>query len=477
MSVVTGAVDLEAAFAAQRAASAAEGMPAARVRIDRLERCIALLVTNQQPLCDAVASDFGQRPAAVTRALDILPAVLALKHARAHVRRWMRPRRRPTGMPLLLPGTRARIVPQPLGVVGVVSPWNIPVGLAFGPLAGALSAGNRCLLKPSELTPATSALMQALVGAAFDRAELAVVTGGPELAARFTALPFDHLLFTGSTGVGRSVMGAAACNLVPVTLELGGKCPAVVGRTAKLAAAVDRLLLGKLANAGQVCLAPDHVHLPREWQDDFAHQARDWCARQYSGLPDNPDYTSIVNARHYERLEALLADAIAKGARAVPLGPPADDRCRERRLFTPTLLLDVRADMRVLQEEIFGPLLPLVAYDYVAEAITAIGTQPHPLALYYFGRDSAERAYVLERTRSGGVTVNDVAMHYLAHELPFGGVGASGMGAYHGEHGFRRFSHARAVLDQSRLDFAGLTGLRPPYGRRLGLSLGSLIRR
>lgn len=467
--------DLERLFVAQRAAAAEEVVPA-KLRIDRIDRCIALLASHQHELCEAVAGDFGQRPAAVTRAMDILPSVLALKHARSHLRHWMRPQRRRRHLPLLLPGTRARIVYQPLGVVGIVSPWNIPIGLCFGPLASALSAGNRCLVKPSELTPGTAALLQRLVAGAFDPAELAVVTGGPEVAAKFTALPFDHLLFTGSTDVGRRVMAAAAGNLVPVTLELGGKCPAVIGESANLDAALERILIGKLANAGQVCLAPDHVYLPRDRIEAFANRAHEWCTRAYPRLPDNADYTSIVSARHFSRLESLLADATARGARVVALGPPSDTRCRERRLFTPALVLDVTGDMRIMQEEIFGPLLPLLPYDYVGEAVADIDSRPRPLALYYFGRNADERDYVLARTRSGGVTVNDVAMHYLADELPFGGLGESGMGAYHGEHGFRRFSHARGVLDQTRLDFAGLTGLRPPYGKRLALSLRSLIR-
>jgi coniferyl-aldehyde dehydrogenase len=468
--------DPETCFAAQRAAQAGQPDPPARLRIDRIDRCVALLVSHQRQLCDAVASDFGQRPAEVTRTLDILPAVLALKHARAHLRQWMRPRRRGRGMPLLLPGTSAHILRQPLGVVGIVSPWNIPIGLCFGPLASALAAGNRCLVKPSELTPATAALLQQLVASSFDAGELAVVTGDAQVAARFAALRFDHLLFTGSTGVGRRVMAAAAQNLVPVTLELGGKCPVIVGRSADVRGALDRILTGKLVNAGQVCLAPDHVYLPRESVEEFVVQARAWTARCYPRLPDDPCYTGIVNEQHYQRLAALLADAADKGARIVPLGAEPDANCRRRRLFRPALVLDAREDMRIMQEEIFGPLLPLLTYDYAGEAVTDVNRRPHPLALYYFGRDAAERRSVLERTRSGGVTVNDIALHYLAAELPFGGVGESGMGAYHGEHGFLRFSHERGVLRQTPFDFAGLTGVRPPYGKRLALSLKTLIR-
>jgi coniferyl-aldehyde dehydrogenase len=462
---------------AQRAAFVAEGAVPAPVRVNRLDRCIELLVSHEAELCAALSSDFGQRPAAVTRSMDILPAVLALKHARRHLHRWMLPQRRRLQMPLRLPGVRARIVHQPLGVIGVISPWNFPIGLSFAPLAGILAAGNRCLLKPSELTPATSALMQRLVAEVFDPRELAVVTGGAEVAAAFSSLPFDHLLYTGSGTVGRRVMAAAAVNLVPVTLELGGKCPVVIGRSANLAQAIDRILIGKLANAGQVCLAPDHVYVPRESIEHFVAGSRGWASRAYPGLPANADYTSIVNGRHAARIADLLSDALAKGAHVIPLGATPDAACRERRLVTPALILGVTDDMRVMREEIFGPLLPVRPYDRIDTVISDINQRPRALALYYFGRDGAEQRHVLERTVSGGVTLNDVAMHFLAEELPFGGVGASGMGAYHGEHGFRRFSHARAVLRQTRLDFAGFAGLRPPYGWRLASSLKWLIRR
>jgi len=462
---------------AQRAAFVAEGAVPARVRVDRLNRCIELLVSHEAELCTAASSDFGQRPAAVTRSMDILPAVLALKHARQQLHRWMRPQRRGLKMPLRVPGVRAWIVHQPVGVVGVISPWNFPIGLSFAPLAGILAAGNRCLLKPSELTPSTSALMQRLVAEAFDPRELAVVTGDADVAEAFSKLPFDHLLYTGSGPVGRRVMAAAAANLVPVTLELGGKCPAVIGRSAQLARAIDRILIGKLANAGQVCLAPDHVYVPRESLEHFVASSRGWVTRSYPGLPANADYTSIVNGRHAARIADLLSDALAKGAHVIPLGATPDAACRERRLVTPALILGVTDDMRVMQEEIFGPLLPVLPYDTIDSVISDINQRPRALALYYFGRDGAEQRHVLERTLSGGVTLNDVAMHFLAEELPFGGVGASGMGAYHGEHGFRQFSHARAVLRQTGFDFAGFAGLRPPYGGRLASSLKWLIRR
>jgi len=463
-------------FEAQRIAFRAEGVVSAQVRVDRLERALELLVSHQAEFCEAIAGDFGKRSATLTRFMDLLPAVLALKHARRHVRRWMRPQHRRVSLPAGVPGVRAEIVHQPLGVVGIISPWNFPITLTFGPLAGIFAAGNRCLIKPSELTPAVSSLMQRLVGQYFDARELAVVTGDAQAAEAFSHLAFDHLLFTGSTSVGRRVMAAAAANLVPVTLELGGKCPALIGRSADLKHAVDRIMLGKLANAGQMCIAPDYACVPIESLEGFVQHARAWVERAYPELPSNPDYTSMVSTRHAERMQGLLADAVAKGARVLELGQRGT-RAPPERLITPALILDVTDDMRLMQEEIFGPLLPVCVYANIADSIADINSRPKPLALYYFGQEGAEMQWVLAHTNSGGVTVNDIAMHFLAQELPFGGVGASGMGAYHGEYGFRRFSHARAVFHQTRFDVAGLIGLRPPYGARAQRILSFIIRR
>jgi coniferyl-aldehyde dehydrogenase len=319
--------------------------------------------------------------------------------------------------------------------------------------------------------------MRQLIGRYFDATELAVVTGGTELAQRFSSLPFDHLIFTGSTAVGRQVMAAAAEHLVPVTLELGGKCPVLIGRSADLVRAVDRILLGKLVNAGQMCLAPDYVCVPRERLDAFVQQAQRWAARAYPDLASNADYTSLIDSSHARRVDELLADARAKGAQVIALSDTPNSAMGERRLISPALILGATDDMRVMQHEIFAPLLPVCAYDRMDEVIGAVNRRARPLALYYFGTDRAEEREVLARTRSGGVSVNDVAVHFLAEELPFGGIGASGMGAYHGEHGFHRFSHARAVFRQTRFDVAGLVGLRPPYGVRLRRSLQLLIRR
>ncbi len=462
---------------AQRSAFFVEGAVTSGVRRDRLTRAIELLVSHETALCEAVALDFGQRPASLTRFMDIFPALHALKFARRNVERWMRPQRCALGFPNLAPGSSAEIRYQPLGVVGVISPWNFPITLTFGPLAGILAAGNRCMIKPSELTPATSELLQNLVAKFFDPLEVTLVTGGQEVAESFSRLPFDHLLFTGSTQVGRRVMAAACEHLVPVTLELGGKCPVIIGRSANLVRAVDRIMLGKLANAGQICLAPDYVCVPRESLGKFVDEARRWALRAYPDLISNPDYTSLISTRHLQRAEELLADARAHGAEIIGLSEPKPVRNGNGKVLAPALILHATRDTRVMREEIFAPLLPVLPYDDLDDVIGDIQRGQRPLALYYFGADAAEERKILDRTLSGGVTVNDIAMHFLAEELPFGGVGPSGMGAYHGEHGFRRFSHARAVFRQSRLDLAGLIGLRPPYGERLRRRLSWLIRR
>ncbi|MGA2397489.1 MAG: coniferyl aldehyde dehydrogenase [Steroidobacteraceae bacterium] len=470
------APDMQRLLEAQQAAFRADVGADARVRRDRLERAIALLVDHQVEICQALADDFGRRPATLTRFVDILPAVSSLKFARRHVRRWMRPQRRRVGLPIGAPGVRAEIVPQPLGVVGLISPWNFPITLTFGPLAGILAAGNRCLIKPSEFTPAVSSLMATRVAKYFDPREVAVVTGGPEVAQAFSRLPFDHLMFTGSTSVGRRVMAAAAEHLVPVTLELGGKCPVLIGRSAPLARTVDRILLGKLTNSGQMCIAPDYLLLPEDMLEPFVREAAAWMDRAYPGSGSDPNYTSLVSEGHAERMRSLRADAAAKGARVISLGEGADGGVRDR-WVAPALILGATDDMRVMQEEIFGPLLPVRTYREIGAAVAEVNARPKPLALYYFGEDRREMQWVLAHTVSGGATVNDVAVHFLAEELPFGGVGASGMGAYHGEHGFWRFSHARTVFRQTRLDVHGLVGLRPPYGPRAERILKWLIRR
>lgn len=441
----------------------------ARVRRDRLRRAASLLVANRDRLCEAMSTDFGNRPRLMSMTTDIAIAVRSLREAEKHVARWMRPERRELPFPLGLLGCRGHVEYQPKGVVGIVAPWNYPVNLVFIPLAGVLAAGNRAMIKTSEFAPATGELCRELTAAEFDASEVTVVTGDAEVAQAFTRLPFDHLLYTGSTQVGRAVMRAAAEHLVPVTLELGGKCPVIVGRSADEAHVAKSVAQHKLVNAGQTCLAPDYLFLPRERVDDLVSAIAAQVAVMYPRIAGNPDYTSVINARHVARLEGYLEDAARHGAR-VTLVNPADDAResleRERKLPL-AIVRDVSDAMRVMQEEIFGPVLPVLEYDSIDEAIEYVNARERPLALYYFGRDTAEERRVLDRTHSGGVTVNEMTFHCGADDLPFGGIGASGMGAYHGVHGFREFSHARAVYRQSRVDVSALGGMRPPYGEKL----------
>jgi len=420
----------------------------------------------QDRLCEALDSDFSCRARQVTLLTDVAASVQPLKHAKKHLRQWMRGEKRPTNFPLNLLGGRSRVEYQPLGVVGVISPWNFPVNLTFGPLAGILAAGNRAMIKPSEFTPATSEVMAEMVAEAFDPKEVALFTGGPEVGQAFSALPFDHLLFTGATSVARHIMSAAARNLVPVTLELGGKSPVIISRSADLAVALERVMLGKTLNAGQICLAPDYLLVPEEKLEDVITAAADAVKRMYPKLLGNPEYTAIVNDRHYQRLTGYLDELAERGARVVPLNPADEDFAAQggSRKLAPTLIPEPPEGSRVMEEEIFGPLLPIRTYGDFEETITYVNSQPRPLAAYYFGSDPAEEEAVLTRTTSGGVCVNDVIMHVMQEELPFGGVGPAGMGAYHGEAGFRTFSHAKSIYRQSKLNVAKIGGMLPPYG-------------
>lgn len=449
---------------AQKRANVSKGPPDARLRKDRLNRCIGLLVTHQDDFVDALNADFGARSRDMSRFTDIVAAIAPLKHARDNVAGWMKPQKRKVSPPALaVLGARAEVRYEPKGVVGVISPWNFPVQLAFDAIASALAAGNRIMLKPSEFTPTTSALLAQTVDLYFDEDEMAVIQGGPDVGAAFAGLPFDHLIFTGATSIGRQVMRAAADNLTPVTLELGGKSPVVVGRSADMAKTAARVMAGKTMNAGQICLAPDYVLAPRENVAGFVGAAKDAVAKMYPAIKDNGDYTSMVNQRHCDRVRGLIADAKAKGAEIVEINPAGEDFSQqEHRKIPPTLVLGATDDMSVMQEEIFGPVLPVRAYGAIEETIAEINARPRPLALYYFGEDSTESEALLSRTHSGGVTINDVIFHISMPDLPFGGVGPSGMGAYHGHRGFLEFSHEKAVYRQIASELLAM--LRPPYG-------------
>jgi coniferyl-aldehyde dehydrogenase len=451
--------DLAGLLQAQQAAFARERAPSLAVRLDRLARMKRLLVDNEARLAEAISADFGHRSRHETAVAEVFIVLGSIAHARKHLRRWMARRRVGTSFHSL-PGT-SWIQPQPLGVVGVVSPWNYPLQLALAPAVEAIAAGNRVMINPSELTPCFATLLAELVELHFAADECTVVTGDIELSKAFVTLPFDHLFFTGSTEVGRLVAQAAAANLTPVTLELGGKSPVVIDADADLQDAASKIAAGKLLNAGQTCIAPDYVLLPADRMEAFAQAYAQAARRLYPTLTDNPDYTSIVSDRHQARLQGLVNDAQTQGARLVTTHLPEDGAAATRKM-TPVLLLDIQDGMQVMQEEIFGPVLPLRPYQDLDEAIGYINARPRPLALYWFGRDAARRDHLLRETLSGGVTINDTLLHIAQENLPFGGVGASGLGAYHGKAGFDLFSMARPVFVQSR--FAGARLLWPPYG-------------
>ena len=383
-----------------------------------------------------------------------------IDHMRRHLARWSRPRRGLADW-LFWPA-RTEIQYRPLGVVGVISPWNYPVNLALIPLVTAIAAGNHVMLKPSEHTPLTSALLRDLLAEVFPQERVATVLGGPEVAARFAGLPFDHLFFTGSTDVGRKVMAAAAPNLTPVTLELGGKSPAIIAPGYPIETAAQRIAAGKLLNAGQTCIAPDYVLLPHDQREAFIEAMRAYVARHYPQLKTTPDYTSIVHAGHYRRLHALVDEARTAGATIITL-PDDTAHDAERRVFAPTLITDPEPGSRVLQEEIFGPILPLIGYSRIEEAIAFVNARPRPLALYHFDHDVRRTREVLQSVLAGGVTVNDCVLHIAQSTLPFGGVGPSGMGHYHGHAGFLTFSKQMPVMYQAR--WSSMALLRPPYAK------------
>ncbi len=456
---------MNALLARQKAAHLRDGAPTAAQRIANLDRCIKLLIDNRAAIEDALNADFGSRSREATAFTDIAGSIGPLKHARDHLAKWMRPeKRKPTPAILGLFGAKAEVRYQPKGVVGVISPWNFPVNLTFAPLAGILAAGNRAMIKPSEFTPATSDLMKTMFASAFSEEEIAVVVGGPEVGQAFAGLAFDHMIFTGATGIARHVMRAAAENLVPLTLELGGKSPVILGKSADIATASTRIMNGKTLNAGQICLAPDYVLTPRDSLEPFIAGAQAAVARMFPTIRDNPDYTAIVAQRHYDRIMGYVEDARAKGARIVELKPEGEDLSQqEHRKIAPTLIIDPTDDMTVMQEEIFGPLLPVKTYAGIDEAIAYVNKGERPLGLYYFGSDEAEREKVLAATTAGGVTINDVIFHVAQENLPFGGVGPSGMGSYHGQDGFKEFSHKKAIYTQIKMD-APLAQMRPPFG-------------
>ena len=456
----------------QKQLNITEGAPSAALRLDRLDRCISMVSAYKKEIVESMQDDFGNRDPIMSATTEVDSVIGPMVHAKKNLKKWMKSEKRKasiagTGPLLSLTGAKALINYQPKGVVGVISPWNFPVNLALAPLAGIIAAGNRVMLKPSELTPSSSDLMKKMINEYFDESEIAVFTGDPAVGAAFSALAFDHMLFTGGTEIAKHVMRAAADNLVPLTLELGGKSPVVVGQSSKMQDVAQRVMQGKTMNAGQICLAPDYALVPEGRVNEFVDAAVSVTSEMFPEMKDNDDYTSIINQKHYDRIQGYLTDAKEKGAEVVEINPSNEDFSQQpHHKIPPTIVLNPTEDMQIMQEEIFGPVLPVKTYSNVSESVDYINSKDRPLGLYYFGKDKKEQDFVLNNTTSGGVTVNDVISHIQMEDLPFGGVGPSGMGSYHGHDGFKEFSHAKATYTQSKLNLMKIAGLVPPYKKK-----------
>ena len=405
------------------------GAPSIDLRIDRLERLKLLIMDNRYDFVDALNTDFGNRSKNASMLSDIYGIMPAINQAIKNVKKWSKPEKKSSNFPFGLIGAKSYIKYEPLGTVGMISPWNFPVNLTFVPLVSIFAAGNQVMHKPSEHTPTTSLLLKELCDKSFDQHEFATFLGGPEVGESFTNLSFDHLLYTGGGAVAKYVMASASKNLVPCTLELGGKSPVVIGKSADLKSSAKRIMFGKTMNAGQICLAPDYVVVHKDQKDDFIKETKDAVSEYFPNIKDNDDYTSIINQKHYDRLKALLDDANEKGANIDEINPSNEDFSQQEFFkIPPTIVTNTSDDMKIMQEEIFGPLLPIIEYNQIEDATKLINSKDRPLGLYYFGKDKDEENEILNKTSSGGVTVNNVISHLQQNNLSFGGVGPSGMG-------------------------------------------------
>ena len=451
----------------QKKAHLRDGALSVETRKEWIDRCIALLIKYQNEIVEAISKDFGHRSTESSLLADVAGSIGSLKSAKENIKKWVKPEKRKVTPAILgILGAKLRVEYQPLGTVGVISPWNFPVTLTFGPLGSIFAAGNRAMIKPSEFTPETSKLMKVMFEEAFKEEEVAVFTGGPDLGEAFSSLPFDHLLFTGATSIAKHVMRAASENLVPVTLELGGKSPVIISKNTNFDMSVKRVMAGKTMNAGQICLAPDYVFIPKDKKEEFISQSKKTVTEMYPSLKDNPDYTSVINQRHYDRLQGYVDEAKEKGFEVIEINPSNEDFSQQaHHKIPPTLIVDPDDNLSVMKEEIFGPILSVKTYEDIEDTVDYINSNDRPLGLYYFGDDKKEMQNVLENTTSGGVTINDVVFHVGQDNAPFGGVGPSGTGSYHGIEGFKNFSHTKTIYTQSSFD--GLFGLfRPPFGAK-----------
>ena len=474
--------EMESVLKLQKKLHIEEGPASIELRKDRLNRCISMLKEYSDEIIEALQKDFGNRDPKASFFTEIVSTIGVLEHAIKNIDKWTKDEKRPSNVnqPFFIRlmmgflGSKSYIKYQPLGTIGVISPWNFPVNLVLAPLAGIFAAGNRTMIKPSKLTPATSEVTKKMFEAYFDKSEAAVFTGDAEVGAAFSALPFDHLLFTGGTQIGKKVMKAASENLVPVTLELGGKSPVIVDEDANLSEVAKKVMRGKTMNAGQICLAPDYLMLPKGKGKEFADASSDAIGEMFKDLKYNDDYTSVINERHYDRINELVSDAKEKGAEVVQINPADEDfEQQELHKIPPTIVLNPTEDMKIMQEEIFGPVLPVKEYDDFEETVNYVNSKDRPLGLYLFSKDKNKEKKVLDNTTSGGVTLNDVIWHIGQEELPFGGVGPSGTGSYHGYDGFKEFSHAKAVYKQFSADL--MAQMMPPYKGKMFESMKNQV--
>lgn len=471
-----GVKNLSTLLELQRSEFRAEGEVTYATRVDRLQRLKALIVENKKEFATTTKREYGnERSYEFSLFSEYASKVEAIDYSIKHLKDWMKPIARRANKPMNFLGGKSQVRYFPKGVVGIISPWNLPFGLTVAPLTSALAAGNRALLKPSELVPETAALFAEIIPKYFREDEVAVVTGGVDIGQRFAELPFDHLLFTGSSNVGARVMQAASKNLVPVTLELGGKSPVVIGRSANLDLAGTRLTFAKLLNGGQLCLSPDYALVPEDMEEQLVARLVDEAQSMYPNIAENVDYTGIISEKHFARLQSYINDAVAKGANVTIVGADKTRPLKNSRRMPLHILRNVSEDMHVMHEEIFGPVLPIMTYGDITEVPDKIEPRRNPLALYYFGKDKEEREYLLNRVPSGGVCVNDITLHYVQEDLPFGGIGASGMGAYHGPEGFRNMSHERAIYSQTMIDVLPIIGARPPFGDKFRKNISKIL--
>jgi len=444
-------------FDLQKQAFIEAPFPSEKLRKQQLLALKRAIIKHRDKMVKAVSADFGCRAFDETLLADILPTLMSIDHAIKHLRQWMRPQKRKVSW--LFQPASARLMVQPLGVIGIMSPWNYPVYLSLGPLVAAIAAGNRAMIKPSEFCPYSNRVLKEIIHDAFSKDEVFMVEGDASVAAEFSSLPFDHLLFTGSTAVGKKVMAAAADNLTPVTLELGGKSPAIVAEDVSAEFAVERMLYGKCLNAGQTCVAPDYVLCPEDKVEQLVAEFKKQFARLYPDV-DNGDFSSIINDDQFHRLQSWLNEAVEQGAEVIPLAPASEQRPRSMPL---QLLLKANHSMSVMQQEIFGPILPIIAYRDIDQAVKIVHNDARPLALYLFSHNRKTQQYILRHTHAGGVCINDTVSHVAQDDLPFGGVGPSGMGRYHAHEGFLTFSLAKPVFKRGRINSA--KAAFPPYGK------------